>query len=64
MHFGTCHRCGWRQEVSRVTCADRLRFEMNRDYGRLCEECRRDLAAIREHEMTQTDDWTEFKAGE
>jgi len=46
---GTCHRCGWRREVSRVTRKVRRRLGVGRAYGRLCDECLNDLEGIRDN---------------
>jgi hypothetical protein len=41
---GTCHRCGWKGSVSKVGRNDRKRLGIDRQYGRLCEDCASDLA--------------------
>ena len=37
--YGTCHRCGWRGSVVRVTRRDRKRSLGDRTFTRLCEDC-------------------------
>jgi hypothetical protein len=41
---GTCHRCGWRREISRVARAERRIPQVGFAYARLCGECRIELA--------------------
>jgi hypothetical protein len=41
---GTCHRCGWKGSVSKVGRSDRKRLGIDREYGRLCQDCASDLA--------------------
>jgi hypothetical protein len=43
---GTCHRCGWRREISRVARADRRVPQIGFSYARLCQECRGELAGL------------------
>jgi hypothetical protein len=52
VHHGTCHRCGWKGPVTKVTRHDRRRLETGRSFGRLCEECMTDLAASRSRHPT------------
>lgn len=41
--YGVCHRCGWAGEVSRVTRQLRKRLQIGRSFGRLCDDCFKDL---------------------
>jgi hypothetical protein len=40
---GVCHRCGWAGEVSKVTRQLRKRLQIGRSFGRLCDDCLKDL---------------------
>jgi hypothetical protein len=42
---GVCHRCGWRETVTRVGRRDRKVLGTGQHYGRLCGDCRVDLTA-------------------
>ena len=36
---GTCHRCGWRGHVAKITRRERRAFAGDRTFTRLCDEC-------------------------
>jgi hypothetical protein len=40
---GTCHRCGWRGPVAKVSRRARKRLSIGNEYGRLCADCSGDL---------------------
>jgi len=44
---GVCHRCGWKGNVLRIRRKDRRVLGSGRDYGRLCDDCYRDILAGR-----------------
>jgi len=53
--YGACHCCGWKGAVSKVGRTDRKRLHIDRQYGRLCEDCAADLARSKHgrHSVTQ-----------
>jgi hypothetical protein len=44
--YGTCHRCGWTGQVSRVGRGDRKLLNVGWAYGRLCSQCTTDLMRL------------------
>jgi ribosomal protein L34E len=48
---GTCHRCGWSGPVDKVRRSQRANLQVGRQYGRLCDDCMKDLL----HAPTRSD---------
>jgi hypothetical protein len=44
---GSCHRCGWKSAVERVTRHERRQFKTTLKYRWLCTECVGELALRR-----------------
>jgi hypothetical protein len=40
---GVCHRCGWSGTVAKVKRRERSLLNVGHEYGRLCEDCIKDL---------------------
>jgi len=40
---GVCHRCGWAGAVSRPSRRQRQQLRIGRSFGRLCDDCLKDL---------------------
>ena len=49
---GTCHRCGWRGMVSRVSRHERQELGIDHSVSRVCKECTTDLHMTRKRGMT------------
>jgi hypothetical protein len=50
--YGTCHRCGWKGPVAKVSRRERRNLEIGRSFGRLCDECVSDLLGAQDATAT------------
>ncbi len=53
---GTCHRCGWKGPVAKVSRRERRTLDTGMTYGRLCAECTADVQPGARSEARPHDD--------